>query len=421
MTEEREILSLYELNGAVRMAINRQLPARYWVRAELSEVHPNRNGHCYLEFVEKDEQGKNIVAKARGIVFANIYALLRPHFEEQAHTLFAAGIKVLVNVSVEFNEVYGISLQVWDIDPTFTVGDMVRKRMQILQQLQAEGVLHLNKELPIPQLCQRIAVISSATAAGYEDFCHQLHNNPYKLTFYPKLFPAVMQGERTEESVIQALERVYRYAELFDVVVLIRGGGASSDLNSFDSYPLASHIAQFPLPVILGIGHERDVTVLDEVVHTRTKTPTAAATLLIEHQAEQLAKVEALQQDIALHTRQILQIQKTNFQKISQQLIYEANTASHRENTKLEQLQSTIPDAMQRFLEGKRHQLQLSEQYIQLVSPENVLKKGYALLTQNGRFIKSARQLSQGQDIVIQLSDGTVSAKVETSSSDGKN
>lgn len=238
------------------------LAPRIWIQAELSDVRSNTTGHCYLEFVQKDPRSNNLVAKARGMIWNNIYRLLKPYFEETTGQLFTSGIKVLVKVTVQFHELYGYSLTVLDIDPAYTLGDMARRRREILLQLEEEGVLTLNKELEIPVLPQRIAVVSSATAAGYGDFCHQLQHNSGGFFFYTELFPALMQGNQVEESVLAALDRINARINEFDVVVIIRGGGATSDLSGFDTYLLAAACAQFPLPIITGIGHEREDTVL---------------------------------------------------------------------------------------------------------------------------------------------------------------
>ena len=258
-------LSLLELNSLVRRSLEQCLPDEYWIQAELSDVRSNTTGHCYLEFVQKDPRSNNLVAKARGMIWNNIYRLLKPYFEESTGQLFTSGIKVLVKVTVQFHELYGYSLTVLDIDPAYTLGDMARRRREILLQLEEEGVLTLNKELEMPVLPQRVAVISSATAAGYGDFCHQLQHNPGGFYFYTELFPALMQGNQVEESVLVALDRINARINEFDVVVIIRGGGATSDLSGFDTYLLAAACAQFPLPIITGIGHERDDTVLDSV------------------------------------------------------------------------------------------------------------------------------------------------------------
>ena len=276
-----EPITLYELNELVKETLELGMPDTYWVQAELSEVRVN-NGHCYVEFVQKDRRGSGLVAKARGNIWRNVFAILKPTFEQSTGQLFTAGIKVLVEVSISFHELYGYSLNVIDIDPSYTLGDMARKRQEILRQLQEEGVLELNKELDMPMLPRRIAVISSPTAAGYGDFSNQLMNNQGGFYFYTELFPAIMQGDGVEQSILQALDIIYSREDEFDVVVIIRGGGATSDLTGFDTYPLAAAVAQFPLPVITGIGHERDDTVLDMVSHTRVKTPTAAAEFLLD-------------------------------------------------------------------------------------------------------------------------------------------
>ena len=297
-------LSLLELNALVRRSLEQCLPDEYWIQAELCDVRSNTTGHCYLEFVQKDPRSNNLVAKARGMIWNNIYRLLKPYFEETTGQLFTSGIKVLVKVTVQFHELYGYSLTVLDIDPAYTLGDMARRRREILLQLEEEGVLTLNKELEIPVLPQRIAVVSSATAAGYGDFCHQLQHNSGGFFFYTELFPALMQGNQVEESVLAALDRINARINEFDVVVIIRGGGATSDLSGFDTYLLAAACAQFPLPIITGIGHERDDTVLDSVAHTRVKTPTAAAELLIHRVAEVAEHLE----ELSMRIRQVFHL-----------------------------------------------------------------------------------------------------------------
>ena len=302
-----ESLSLYELNALVRRSLEQCLPDECWVQAELSDVRTNSTGHCYLEFVQKDPRSNSLIAKARGTIWANVFRLLKPYFEEATGQAFVSGIKVLVQVTVNFHELYGYSLTVQDIDPTYTLGDMARRRREILKQLEEEGVLTLNKELDMPCLPQRVAVISSPTAAGYGDFCHQLKNNSRGFFFYTELFPALMQGDRVEESVLSALDRVNARLSEFDVVVIIRGGGATSDLSGFDTYLLAAACAQFPLPILTGIGHERDDTVLDSVAHTRVKTPTAAAEFLIDLMNDAADELEMLASRLRESVRNLLQ------------------------------------------------------------------------------------------------------------------
>ena len=278
---ERETISLQELNLMVQFAIRRQLPDSYWITAELNEARVGSGGHCYIEFIEKNEKGNIPVAKARGNIWANNYRILSRKFEEQTGMTISAGLKVMVNVTVEFHELYGYSLNVIDIDPSYTLGDLFMKRQEIIRRLEEEGVIDMNRELDFPLVPQRVAVISSPTAAGYGDFRNQIENNPYNIKFDLTLFPAVMQGEQVEKSIIAALDAIYERADNFDVVVIIRGGGANSDLTGFDSYNLAFHCTQFPLPIVSGIGHERDRTVLDAVANVSVKTPTAAAQYLI--------------------------------------------------------------------------------------------------------------------------------------------
>lgn len=299
-------LSLYDLNNLIKGVIHDNFAGMFWIRAEMSDVRVNQNGHCYLEFIEKDRSGRTLIAKARAMIWANTFHILRAYFENATKQPFASGLKVLVQVSIDFHELYGFSLTVHDIDPSYTLGDQAMNRAAILKQLDEDGVLTLNKELELAQPTQRIAVISSPTAAGYEDFCNQLNNNGSRFVFYIKLFAAIMQGDRAEESIIAALERIYKYQDCFDAVVIIRGGGATSDLSCFDSYLLAASCAQFPLPVITGIGHERDETVLDMVAHTRAKTPTAVAEFLIDRMNGTMEELENIRFDLTATVQQLL-------------------------------------------------------------------------------------------------------------------
>ena len=293
-----EHLTLYELNHFVRQVLEVNLDEPYWLQAELSEVKENR-GHCFVEFVQKAEKNNSIIAKARGQIWASSWPIIRQHFENTTGQRLSAGMEVLVKVEVTFHEAYGYSLNIIDIDPRFTLGDIAKRRQEIIRQLQEEGVFTMNKEIELPPLLQRIAVISAATAAGYQDFSNQLQNNPHGLAFRTQLFPAVMQGAQVEQSVIQALNNIANEMEQWDAVVIIRGGGAAADLSGFDTLLLAENVAQFPLPIITGIGHEKDDTVIDLVSHTRVKTPTAAAEFIIQHQVVQLRHVEDMASSIA--------------------------------------------------------------------------------------------------------------------------
>lgn len=434
--QERQELSLLELNNRVKGAVLNAFPETCWVRAEMSDVRTNAaSGHCYLEFVEKNAITGQLVAKARGSIWAKTFRMLKPYFEMETGQLFASGLKVLVKVSVEFHELYGYSLTVLDIDPAYTLGDMIRKRLEIIRQLKEEGVFTLNKELPFPTLPKRIAVITSPTAAGYEDFLNQLANNKAGYPFYTKLFPALMQGERTEASVIAALDRVYRYADCFDVVVIIRGGGATSDLNSFDSYLLAANCAQFPLPIITGIGHERDDTILDLVAHTRMKTPTAVAEFLIGQMDKAAAEVNDLQQAVCRMATDILSKQK-NFlqllgsrlpalavnriersraalQRIGIQLPTDAHAFLNRWASNLEAMQVRLANRAANSLAERTRFIQLTEQFIKMASPAYVLKRGYSLTLKDGKIVKQAAGLVAGDKLVTRFADGEVKTIVE--------
>lgn len=410
---EQNVLSLYELNRLVRNVLEDAFDQSYWIQAELSDVGVNRTGHCYVDFVQKAPKGNAIIARARGTIWANVYALLAPYFEQQTGQRFAAGIKVLVKVEVNYHEAYGFSLNVIDIDPTYTLGDLARRRQEILRQLEEEGVLTLNKELEMPVLPQRVAVISAATAAGYGDFCNQLFNNPKGFVFYPKLFPAVMQGEQTERTIISALNVIAEEQEKWDVVVIIRGGGATSDLASFDTYLLAANVAQFPLPIITGIGHERDDTVLDMISHTRVKTPTAAAEFLIDRIDESACKLEELAQRMAylIEFRRVQEERKIDALWNSVEQIVQRRITQGEHTIQL--LQQRLRMALPMRLERENHKLNLVSQRIQDNSPERLLKRGYSLTLKDGKVVKDASQLKSGDVIETRLGTGNVESTVK--------
>lgn len=414
-----DALSLYDLNALVRRSLEQCLPDEYWVQAELSEVrvHP-ATGHCYVEFVQKDPRSNNLVAKARGVIWSNVFRLLRPYFEESTGQVFTAGIKVLVQVSVGFHELYGFSLTVHDIDPTYTLGDMARRRREILKQLEEEGVLTLNKELPMPELPRRVAVISSATAAGYGDFCHQLTNNPRGYYFHTELFAAAMQGDRVEESMLAALDSINSRVDDFDVVVIIRGGGATSDLSCFDTYLLAAACAQFPLPIITGIGHERDDTVLDSVAHTRVKTPTAAAEYLIARMDEAADRLN----DLAVRLYEVVTARLKWERNRLQQCRNRIPTASVRRvsSAKLELLtaRKDLHRSVEAVLARHRHKLELLKQRLADASPDKLLARGYSITLKDGKVVKDAALLSPGDRLVTRLYRGEVQSVVNQESAE---
>ena len=405
-------LTLSQLNTQVRNAIRNNLPDAYWIRAETSDVRLNQNGACYLEFVEKDSATQTIVARGRGIIWAQTFRLLAPYFESETGQSFASGLSVLVRVSVDLHELYGYSLTVVDIDPTFTIGEVARNRQLVLKQLEEEGVLSLNKELPMPELANRIAVISSPTAAGFEDFVHQLKRNPAKFVFYTKLFPAVMQGEQSETSIIAALERIYEYSDVFDAVAIIRGGGSSSDLSCFDSYLLATNCAQFPLPIVSGIGHERDVTILDAVAHTRAKTPTAVAEFFIGQLSDSATHLLDLQDRIVSETQIRLQQEKTGLIMRTKDVAYFSEKQTRNDLAQVENLKSRLSHAIAMKTEKERSLIRERENFIKMISPENILKRGYSLTLKGGKIVKSSTEVSRGDEIETWLAEGKITSEV---------
>lgn len=406
----QEPLTLFDLNALVRRSLEQCLPDEYWIQAELSDVRSNATGHCYLEFVQKDPRSNNLVAKARGTIWNNVFRLLKPYFEEATGQLFTSGIKVLVKVTVQFHELYGYSLTVQDIDPTYTLGDMARRRREILQQLEEEGVLTLNKELEMPVLPQRIAVVSSATAAGYGDFRHQLQQNSRGYYFYAELFPAMMQGNQVEESVLAALDRINSRLHEFDVVVIIRGGGATSDLSGFDTYLLAAACAQFPLPIITGIGHERDDTVLDSVAHTRVKTPTAAAELLINRMDEAADQLEYLSARLREGASAYLEREYRRLSNCQTRIPSLVVKRLSDARLRLMTVRKDLTQSSALMLSRRRHKLELLQQRLADASPEKLLARGYSITLKNGIPITDASRLSPGDEITTRLHRGELTS-----------
>ena len=366
---EQHSLSLLELNEQVKQTLKLSFATPVWVRAEIAELHENANGHCYLEFVEKSSDSDLIVAKQKAMIWSFTYRLLKPYFESSTGTALAVGMKVLVSCQIEFHELYGMSLNVRDIDPIFTVGEMAVRRAEIIRRLTSEGVADMNKQLEIPFVPQRIAVISSASAAGFGDFQDQLEHNAFGYQFYVKLFPAVMQGSQTEQSVITALGKIADNQDLFDVVVLIRGGGSTSDLAAFDNYNLALHCAQFPLPIISGIGHQRDDSIVDLVAHTRVKTPTAAAEFLVDCVQEADAFVTNMASSLANQARLIItdaqNRQQAQIMRLPQQVKQIVNGAQ----LVLQAQNFSIKQAIKKVISNEEKRLDLLSRFVEMSDP----------------------------------------------------
>ena len=430
-SEER--LTLYELNCLVREVIDCEMPNEYWVEAELSECRESR-GHCYMSLIQKDEKGATPIAKADAKCWASKWMMIRPYFERTTGQRLHPGMKVLLKVYAQFHEAFGFSWIVTDIDPTYTLGDMARKRQEIIRQLKEEGVFDLQKELSLPVFCQRIAVISSETAAGYGDFCNQLSENPYGFQFRTWLFPATMQGEEVERSIIAALNRINEACDKFDCVVIIRGGGATSDMSGFDTLALAENVANFPLPIITGIGHDRDESILDMVSHIRVKTPTAAAALLIDHLKHVLDTLEEAQGTIIHYAQQKLSTLQAQLSNISEAIprlfsivktrqearldalyqrilsrIQQRSVVSQAEMTQLEQRLRTT---LERRLTSERHRLEILEEKVHSLDPTLLLKRGYSITLHNGKAVKDPKTLQKGDTIETRLAHGIIHSEI---------
>ena len=383
-----EKYSLKELCDWIQEIVENDLPNRYWVCAEIASM--SVRGHCYMDLVEKAENGI-LAAKVRATCWSNVYHLLSAYFLQETGQSLHTGLQVMLEVSVEYHAVYGLSLNVWNIDPTYTLGDLAKQRQATIQQLTEDGVMDLQKALQIPSLPRRVAVISSADAAGYGDFCDQLKHNRFGFKFHVQLYPAVVQGDTAARSVVQALNSIAALEEEWDVVVIIRGGGASTDMSCFDDYNLASHCAQFPLPIIAGIGHTRDVSVVDMVVHTSVKTPTAAAEWLIERVAEQVERVGSL----------MLRLQRATQNAVS------------REKNRLLLYEQQIFNAVRGKAVRERGKLDLWMKTIELHSPERIFKMGYSLTMVNGKMVRSQSEVNEGDVLETHLHDGVIQSVVK--------
>lgn len=409
MASERTF-TLLELNRMVRETIERQMDGKYWVEAELSDLH-DRN-HCYMELVENDPFGPTPLAKARAVCWANRWTALRSKFERQTQQQLRPGIKVRMMVTPTFHEAYGFAYQVSDIDPDYTLGDIVRKRMEIIRQLKEAGIFDLQRELVLPRFAQRIAVISSAQAAGYGDFCHQIDDNSYGLSFSHELFAAIMQGEQVEQSVIAALDRINARIDEFDVVVIIRGGGATTDMSGFDTLALAENVANFPLPIITGIGHDRDECILDMVSYMRVKTPTAAAAFLIDHLSEVYAALVSARERISRIAERHLAYEKMRLKQLADRIPTLFALTRERQTKRIDALAHRLDSAATQRLERERHWLQLVAQRAQAQDPIHILRRGYSITLHNGHALRSGDELADGDIIETRLEQGTLKSEI---------
>jgi len=405
-------ITLSELTSQIQQTIRLGFDTPQWIRAEISELRENQGGHCYLELIEKDSDSDTLLAKTKATIWASTYRMLKPYFESSTGQSLRAGMNVLVSVTVEFHGVYGFSLNIRDIDPTFTIGEMAARRLKIIRQLEQDGIMDMNRQLPFPELPQRLAIISSPTAAGYGDFCDQLNNDSSQFAFYIKLYPAVMQGDQAETSMISALEKIYENIDLFDVVIVIRGGGAITDLACFDSYELALNCAQFPLPVIAGIGHQRDVSILDMVAHTSVKTPTAVAEFLIS----KMQAAENLAINVISDIRYIIRTRiETESRLINQTQLQIKQTLRGwvlQKTHMLERQKSRLQSNVRMQLLKQNNKLSLLDKNIETHSPIFLLKHGYTITTLNGKRITSGKQVKSGDQIRTYVSDGDFESEI---------
>lgn len=407
-----ERLTLFELNRLVREVLECKMPNEYWVEAELSECRESR-GHCYMELIQKEEHSATPIAKASAKCWASKWILVRPYFERITGQRLHAGMKVLLKVYPQFHEAFGFSWIITDIDPTYTLGDMARKRQEIIRQLKEEGVFDLQKELELPLFCQHIAIISSKSAAGYGDFCNQLDNNPYGFQFKTRLFPAIMQGEEVEQSIIQALNQINDLQDDFDCIVIIRGGGATSDMSGFDTLLLAENVANFPLPIITGIGHERDETILDMVSHTSVKTPTAVAALLIENLKSVLDAINDAQVHLTSCVQQKLSTLSNQLTTIQETIPRLFSIVKTRQEARLEAIEAKFPMLIERRLTAEKHKIQLIEEKTKALDPRLLLRRGYSITLFKGKAVRNPQSLKAGDEIETHLEKGTIKSIIK--------
>lgn len=405
-------MTLFELNHIVRSVLESSLDEEYWVEGEFADASTGFGGHFYGEMVQKDEQGRNIVARARVTCWARNYNIISLRFQKETGEMLRRGLHVKLLVRVTFHEQYGYALNILDVDSSFTLGDMAKRRKEILARLEQDGIINDNKELPLPRLLRRIAVVSSAGAAGYGDFCNQLEHNDYGLFFHLQLFPAVMQGTNVEDSVMTALATIADEADCWDCVVIIRGGGATGDLSDFDSYPLAAAVAQMPIPVIVGIGHERDETVLDFVAHTRVKTPTAAAAFLIDRQAQEAALLDDLYRRIRKSAEMSIQMARQRLEHVQRVLPILFAGFRQKQEARTELLVRRLQTAVQRRMEQEKHRQSLLQQRLDSLDPRTLLQRGYSITMCGGKVVRTADDVREGEVITTSLQKGEIHSTV---------
>lgn len=411
-TSSAESLTLLDLQRMVRSTLEGRFATPLWISAEISELKVNRSGHCYLNLVEKGATDGTPRAEARGVIWRSAYSSIAAKFEAATGSQLTNGIRVLVRVVVTYHEIYGFSLQIIDLDASYTLGDIERRRRETIAQLQSDGVWDMNREIDMPRPILRIAVVSSATAAGYRDFINELSRGVYRYTV--TLFESLMQGDMAEQSVVRALAMIAQREDEFDVVVIIRGGGSVSDLALFDSYLIASHVAQFPLPVITGIGHDKDVSVTDMVAHTMCKTPTAVAALLVEIADMELSLIDSYARDIATLVEARLNDEALRIYTLGNDIERLASASINEEHNRLNLIKSSMQGRLQLILATEIQRLNAAERTLKSYSVDNILRLGFAVVRCGDRVLKSVEDVEVGQKIDVGLSDGEMSAEIKS-------
>ena len=408
---QHNIVTLSELNASIKFALIHSFPDAYWVIAEIAESRCDQKGHCYLNLVEKDND--RTVAQIRANCWAYEYRKISHKFEKATRESLKPGMKVLFLAALNFHEVYGISLLIKDIDPSYSLGEMARRKREVIERLQKEGLIDLNKGLRLPLVPQRIAVVSAPGAAGFGDFMSHMANNPFGYSFNIKLFPAIMQGQEAEKSIVASLYKIEKRMDSFDVVAIVRGGGSQVELNCYDGYELAAAIAKLPLPVFTGIGHERDDTVADMVAHTRMKTPTAVADFLISGLKAFEDRILEAQRRLGRLCEEALKDENHNLDTLIQRFHYAIKNSFRHQESQLDSIGKALKMQISHFLRTANDRLIMYEKIVKHLDPVNVLKRGYSVAYLNGKVLKSVADVETGTSISIRLQDGTVKGKVQ--------
>lgn len=415
MPQQVQHITLKQLQQQIKSAVEGALPLPVWVVAEVAELKVNYSGHCYMELVEKSEPKRGgsstPTAQARAVIWRSQWAMLAPYFHQQTGSELAAGMKILAKVLVSYHELYGLSLQISDIDPGYTLGEVERQKQMTIAQLKADGVWDMNREQQLPYLVQRIAVVSSAAAAGYRDFMNELREGGY--AFRCDLYDVVVQGSAAEESICAALDEVALKQELYDAVVFIRGGGSASDLSCFNSYRLCSYVAQFPLPVLTGIGHDKDTSVADMVAHTPLKTPTAVAAWLVDRMERIEGWLEEMTIQLANLATGRTKSEELRLERMAAELKLQAATYCQRAGAHLELMREQVESLVLRRLEREQGRLELMERSVEALSPKRIMQLGFAVVRAGGKALTSVGAAKAGEELEIELKDGVIKARVE--------